>query len=112
MFNKKSKDGYLTPLDGIQRKTLVHGESTLMTEFKLRKGSSIPLHNHPQEQIGYLISGQIAFLVGSEKIVCNPGDSWCFAGGEEHGAEVLQDAEIVEVFSPVREDYLPADSGE
>ena len=106
MFNKSSKDGYLTPFDGIQRKTLVHGENTLMTEFKLREGSVIPLHSHPQEQIGYLISGQIKFLVGAEKIVCNPGDSWCFAGDEEHGAEVLQDSVIVEVFSPVREDYL------
>ncbi len=106
MFNKSSKDGYLTPLDGIQRKTLVHGENTLMTEFKLREGSVIPLHSHPEEQIGYLISGQIKFLVGTDKIMCNSGDSWCFAGDEEHGAEVLQDSVIVEVFSPVRKDYL------
>ncbi len=52
MFNKNSEDGYLIPLDGIQRKTLVHGEKTLMTEFKLREGSIIPLHSHPEEQIG------------------------------------------------------------
>ena len=106
MFNKNSKDGYLTPLDGVQRKTLIHGEKTLMTEFKLREGSVIPLHSHPEEQIGYLISGQIEFTVGSEKTVCNPGDSWCFAGDKEHGAEILQDSVMVEVFSPVREDYL------
>jgi len=110
MFNKRSKEGYLTPLDGIQRKTLVYGKSSLMTEFKLKEGSVIPLHSHPEEQIGYLISGQIKFSVGSEKIVCNPGDSWCFAGDEEHGVEILQDSVVVEVFAPVREEFLPAGS--
>lgn len=106
MFNTKSEDGYLQMLEGIQRKTLVHGQKTLMCEFKLKKGSEIPLHSHPHEQIGYLLSGQIRFLVGSETIVCNPGDSWCFSGDQEHGAEILQDSVIVEVFSPVREEYL------
>jgi len=106
MFNKKSNEGYLSPLDGILRKTLVHGESMLMTEFNMKEGSAIPLHSHPHEQIGYLISGQIRFSAGSEQVVCNPGDSWCFAGDEEHGAEVLKDSVIVEVFSPVREEYL------
>ncbi|MBW1749401.1 MAG: cupin domain-containing protein, partial [Deltaproteobacteria bacterium] len=44
---------------------------------------------------------------GSEEIVCNPGDSWCIHGDIEHGAEALEDSVLVEVFSPVREDYLP-----
>lgn len=110
MFSKRSKEGYLTPLEGIERKTLVYGESTLMSEFKLKKGSTIPLHSHPEEQIGYLISGQVQFSVGSEKVVCNPGDSWCFAGDKEHGVEILQDSVVVEVFSPVREEFLPVDS--
>jgi len=110
MFNEKSNEGYLTPLEGIQRKTLVFGESTLMSEFKLKKGSIIPPHSHPEEQIGYLVSGQVRFSVGSEQIVCNPGDSWCFGGDEEHAVEVIQDSLVVEVFSPVREEFLPTDS--
>ena len=36
-----------------------------------------------------------------------PGDSWCIGGDVEHGAEILEDSVAVEVFSPVREDYLP-----
>jgi quercetin dioxygenase-like cupin family protein len=53
----------------------------------------------------YLVSGQVRFAVSSEEIICNPGDSWCFSGDEEHGAEALQDSVLVEVFSPAREDY-------
>ena len=107
MFYKSNKEGYSTPLEGIEQKTLVHGEKTLMAEFRLQKGSIVRLHSHPHEQTGYLISGQVRFLVGPKEIVCNPGDSWCFIGDEEHGAEALQDSVLVEVFSPVRKDYLP-----
>lgn len=37
-----------------------------------------------------------------------PGEAWCIGGGVEHGAEVLADAVVIEVFAPVRDDYLPA----
>jgi quercetin dioxygenase-like cupin family protein len=37
-----------------------------------------------------------------------PGDSWCIPGGMEHAVEMIEDSVVVEVFSPVREEYLPA----
>ena len=107
MFTKKSQDGYFAPLDKIEQKTLVHGEKTLMVEFKLKKGAIVPLHSHPHEQTGYLISGHVKFLINSEEVYCQPGDSWCLPGNREHGAKALEDSVLVEVFSPVREDYLP-----
>lgn len=107
MFNQSSKDGYSAPLEGIEMKTLVHGEKTLMVEFRTKKGSIVPIHSHPHEQTGYLVSGKVKFSVGSEEIICNPGDSWCISGDKEHRAESLEDSLLIEVFSPVREDYLP-----
>lgn len=106
MFNKHSDSGYASPMDGIQQKTLVHGAKTLMTEFRLRKGSIVPQHSHQHEQTGYLVTGKVKFNAGSEVIVCRPGDSWCIQSDLEHGAEALEDSVLVEVFSPVREDYL------
>lgn len=107
MFNKNSDDGYRSPIKGIKQKTLVYGEKTLMTEFKLQKGSDIPRHSHPYEQTGYLIKGRIRLFIGSEEFECKPGDSWCIPSDEEHGANIIEDSTAVEVFSPVREDYLP-----
>ena len=107
MFKSHDENGYLTPLAGIRQKTLVYGKNTLMTEFLLQQDAVLPRHSHPHEQTGYLVSGRIRLTVGDETVECRPGDSWCIAGGVAHGAEILEDAVAIEVFSPVREDYLP-----
>lgn len=107
MFRKLSAEGYISNLKGIDQKTLVYGEKTLMTEFKLKKGSILPKHSHPYEQTGYLVSGHIILTIEKEKYDVNPGDSWCILSGLEHNAEIIEDAVAIEIFSPVREDYLP-----
>ncbi|MHB1042461.1 MAG: cupin domain-containing protein [Eubacteriales bacterium] len=107
MFALKSSNGYLSVADGIKRKTLVYGKKTLMTEFLLEKGNILPAHKHPQEQTGYLVSGKIILIIGQEEFEVNPGDSWVIPGNVEHRAEIIEDSVAVEVFAPVREDYLP-----
>lgn len=106
MFKKNSQDGYAEVLPGIGLKTLVHGENTLMAEFVLQKGSQLPRHCHPHEQTGYLVKGHMRLAIGSETFAVMPGDSWCIPGEVEHAAEVVEDSVAIEVFSPVREDYL------
>lgn len=107
MFNQANKEGYLSSLKGIAQKTLVYGEKTLMTEFKLEKDNLLPRHSHPHEQTGYLVRGHIVLSIGEEKYDVKPGDSWCIPSGIEHGAEIFEDSVAIEVFSPVRLDYLP-----
>jgi len=105
MFNKKSSNGYHSPIKGISQKTLIYGEKTLMAEFKLEKNSQLPRHCHPHEQTGYLVSGKIRLFIDDKAYDCEPGDSWCIPGNAEHGAEVFEDSVAIEIFSPVREDY-------
>ncbi len=107
MFAIRSDDGYREILDKIQLKTLIHGKKTLMAEFRIGKGALLPRHNHPHEQIGYLVSGRLQLTIGEETRTVEAGDSWCVAGHVEHQAAALEDSVAVEVFSPVREDYLP-----
>jgi quercetin dioxygenase-like cupin family protein len=106
MFEKRSDAGYRLVLDGIERKTLVYGQKTLMTEFRLTEGAVLPRHAHPHEQTGYLVRGRMRLFIGSEQYEAQGGDSWCIPGGIEHGADVLEDSVAVEVFSPVRDDYV------
>lgn len=107
MFNKHNDEGYRSTVPGIQFKTLVWGEKSSLSAFRMTKGTLPPRHSHPHEQIGYLVSGHIRLTVGDETLDAHPGDSWCVLGGVEHHVEVIEDSLVVEVFSPVREDLLP-----
>ena len=106
MFRKKDTGQSQQLLEGVDLTTLVHGEKTLMGQFRIAKGSIIPTHSHPHEQTGFMISGKLRFTVDGEVTDVETGDSWCLHGNIKHSAEALEDSVIIEVFSPVREDYL------
>ena len=112
MFRKHGKNGYVPAIDGIEIKTLVHGENTLMAEFILKKDSRLPRHAHPHEQTGYLVKGRIRLFIGDDSYDVRPGDSWCIPGDVDHRAEIIDDSVAIEIFSPVREDYLPENLNE
>ena len=108
MFAKKDESGFKSVVEGVRYKTLVHGEKTLMAEFHLDGGSSVPMHKHPHEQTGYLVSGRMKFFLDTGEILeVESGAGWCIAGDVEHGVDVLEDSLVIEVFSPVRQEYLP-----
>jgi quercetin dioxygenase-like cupin family protein len=107
MFHQHQEEGYRPAVTGVTMKTLVFGDRTLLTEFRLQAGHTLPRHSHPYEQTGYLVSGSIRLSIGDKTFAVGPGDAWCIPADVEHGAEVLADAVAIEVFSPVRPDYLP-----
>ncbi len=105
MTNKPSDSGYFKAIEGIDVRTLVYGENTLMSEFKMAAGSKLPLHSHPSEQTGYLVSGRIILYIADIAHEMKKGFSWCIPPDVIHHAEIIEDSIAVEVFSPVREDY-------
>jgi quercetin dioxygenase-like cupin family protein len=107
MYRQGSENDYKDVLEKIQQKTLVYGDRTLMAEFRLAQGADLPRHSHPHEQTGYLVSGQIELTIGGETHLVKPGGSWCITGNVEHKAMAVEDSVAIEVFSPVREDYIP-----
>lgn len=107
MFVKYDSKGFLTPVDGIEMKTFAYGENSLLTRFHLKQGSVLPQHSHPQEQTGFMVSGKMRMFIDNESFLAEPGDTWSIKGGVEHRAEIIEDSVAIEVFSPLREDYLP-----
>jgi quercetin dioxygenase-like cupin family protein len=94
-------------MPGVFMKVLTYGAETMLCEFHLAAGSLIPLHHHPQEQSGYLVAGRLRFFGDEGELIVEAGSGWTFRGGVSHGAEVLRDAVAIELFAPLREDYLP-----
>jgi quercetin dioxygenase-like cupin family protein len=108
MFTSNSNEGFAPALPGIERKTLVYGELTLATEFRMKGGSTLPMHKHPFEQTGYLVTGRVRLTIDGDSFTATAGASWCIPSDAVHGAEILEDSVAIEIFSPVRADYLPA----
>lgn len=99
-------------MPGVRMRPLVHGEKSLLCEFLLEEGHRLPLHDHPHEQTGYLLSGRLRFRIGEIWRESLPGDSWSIPGGVPHEVEVMEDAHLLELFSPVRDEYLPERGGD
>ncbi len=106
MVVKKREGGVVSLRDGVRKQNLVYGKKTQMVKFFLEKDKSIPVHAHRHEQTGYLIRGKMILSVDSEEHTVEAGDSWCIWGNTPHSVKMIEDCVIVEVFSPVRKDYM------
>jgi quercetin dioxygenase-like cupin family protein len=106
MVLKKREDGWKKMLEGVERQNLVHGDKTHLLKFRLHKDAVIPIHDHPHEQTGYLLQGKMVMIIEDEECRLESGDSWSLRGGVHHGVKVLEECLVLEVFSPVREEYF------
>ena len=104
-FGLNAEAALVEPAPGVQRRTLVWGERTHLVEFRVARGAGVPPHSHPHEQVGYVASGRMEFAIGDEVRVLGPGDGYLMPSGVVHSTRALEDSVVVDVFSPVREDY-------
>ncbi len=91
---------------GISRRTLNSGDHVTLVEVTIAAGSVVPEHTHPHEQIGYLVSGRVRFVIGEDERILSAGDSWLIPGGVPHVVTGLEDSVAIDVFSPPRTEYL------
>jgi quercetin dioxygenase-like cupin family protein len=84
----------------------VAGEKTMISIVELEPRSEVKPHQHPHEQMGLLISGELNFTIGDEKRLIKPGEMWRIPGGIVHGCVAGDEAAVaIDVFNPIREDY-------
>ena len=91
--------------DKITRRVLV-GEKEMMVFWTMKAGAHASAHSHPHEQMFWMIKGKMDFRLGAERRMCGPGDVGVIPGGVEHEAWFPEDTEVVDLFSPVREDWF------
>ncbi|RKX78766.1 MAG: cupin domain-containing protein [Spirochaetes bacterium] len=92
---------------GIFRTTLAFNDNIMLCHMDMKKGAKIPLHSHQAVQAGYIIIGKVKlFDKDGRSFVAEPGDSWSFESNEQHGAEIIEDSEVIECFSPMRPEYV------
>jgi len=83
----------------------VHSEHTTHVYWDADEGASVPPHSHPQEQIVNLLEGTIELVVDGTAHVLSTGDVLVIEGGQEHSGTTRTACKILDIFSPVREEY-------
>jgi quercetin dioxygenase-like cupin family protein len=96
----------LSPSIGRQ---LLHTETMTFARIHLRAGAVVPTHAHANEQVATVLAGRLRFVVGDDEQIVAAGESMFVPGDVPHMVEALEDSVVLDVFSPVREDWVRGD---
>jgi quercetin dioxygenase-like cupin family protein len=103
-----SNDSQMTnPEDGLRRQVMSYSQNMMLVRHRMRKGWVGARHSHPHEQMVYIVRGHLIFEHPGGRFHVKTGDSFLVPGGVEHQASALEDSEVLDVFTPYREDYAP-----
>jgi quercetin dioxygenase-like cupin family protein len=95
-----------TPEEGMVRQVLAYTNELMLIRHYFEKGWVGARHSHPHHQLVYVVKGAIKVEVdGEPPFEVHAGDSFVVNGGVEHQASALEESEVLDVFTPVREDY-------
>ena len=102
----KKDDALKKVFKGVQLDSMAVGEKSQVTKMNYVAGNYASDHRHPHEQSGYVISGKYELTVCDEVFQLASGDSYSIPGDTVHSFRVIEGGEVVDVFTPPREDYL------
>ncbi|MCE5212227.1 MAG: cupin domain-containing protein [Deltaproteobacteria bacterium] len=102
----KSNNAQKRSFLGVDFVVLSHGPESMVTKMLYKKEDNPPLHKHPNEQSGYVISGRYRIIFGDNNQEIGPGDSYSIPRDTEHRIEIIEPGEVLDFFSPPRKDYL------
>ncbi|MBA4421999.1 MAG: cupin domain-containing protein [Syntrophus sp. (in: bacteria)] len=87
------------------RARFIHTDQVTTAHWQIAAGSTLPDHSHPHEQVTIIINGRFEMTVDAETRTIEAGDVVVIPSGAKHRGRALTDCFILDVFSPVREDY-------
>ena len=85
----------------------VHSQTMTLAFWRVEAGAALPAHSHPHEQVAQVLEGRFELVVDGEPFQLGPGEVVVIPGGVPHTGRALTDCRLLDVFHPVREDYLP-----
>ena len=89
----------------ISRK-IITGAHQMVAQIYLKRGAIVPMHDHESEQMTYVLSGALKFLVDGREVVVREGEVLHIPSWLPHQAEALDDTFEMDLFSPIRQDWL------
>ena len=100
-------------LDNIQPKEVlpglvgkfVHSEKMTFAYWNIKKGSALPAHSHIHEQVINVLEGEFEVTINGTSEILTKGMMATFPSNVIHAGQAITECKILDVFSPIREDY-------
>jgi quercetin dioxygenase-like cupin family protein len=96
-------------LNPLVTRQAIHGSTITVARLTMKKGCIVPTHSHVNEQITTVEEGALLFVTPDERIIVRAGESLCIPPNIPHAVESLEDSVALDIFSPVREDWVRGD---
>jgi quercetin dioxygenase-like cupin family protein len=84
---------------------MLHGDTSTLAIWDIRKGCQSPEHHHIHEQITYVVEGELEMIIGGEKMLFTAGCVHVIPSNVPHSAKALTDCKVIDSFAPARDDY-------
>lgn len=91
---------------GVWRKIMTYNAAVMMVKVKFEKGAIGTLHHHPHIQISYVSKGSFEVEIDKAKCILQEGDAFLVQSGKTHGVVCLEEGILIDVFNPIREDFI------
>ena len=92
--------------ENVTRRILAYTDNLMCVENTFEKGAIGALHSHPHTQITYVVSGKFAFTIDGETRTVQTGDTMLKTDGVIHGCTCLEAGVLLDIFTPMREDFV------
>ncbi len=93
------------PEPGLRRQVMSYSPNMMLVRHQMKKGWVGARHSHPHEQMVYIISGHLTFEHPGGVFEATTGDSFLVPGNVVHQASAVEDSEVLDIFTPYREEY-------
>lgn len=91
---------------GIKRKIMAHNTEMMVVKVAFETGGIGVMHSHPHTQASYVSKGKFEITIDGQTQILSEGDVYFVPSGLEHGAVCIEAGELIDVFNPMREDFL------
>jgi quercetin dioxygenase-like cupin family protein len=102
---QSKNEGMSTPEPGLRRQVMSYSPAMMLVRHTMVKGWAGARHSHPHEQMVYVVRGRLRFEHPGGVFEAGTGDSFIVPGNVEHQASALEDSEVLDIFTPMREEY-------
>jgi quercetin dioxygenase-like cupin family protein len=84
---------------------LIHTDNNTINFIEVKAGCSVPLHQHIHQQCAFVLEGKFELTVNGDPQVLEPGSFAVIPPNVQHGGTAITDCKLLDIFSPVRDDY-------